>query len=71
MISSSVGSSHPGKYSYEIPKEYFKGEGTSQGGFQIAISLLPYVATFYFTSTQQLIFRGSYFFITFAFFLLF
>ena len=46
MISSSVGSSHPGKYSYEIPKEYFKGEGTSQGGFQIAISLLTYVATF-------------------------
>ena len=25
MISSSVGSGHPGKYSYEIPHKYFKG----------------------------------------------
>ena len=25
MISSSVGSGHPGKYSYETPHEYLKG----------------------------------------------
>ena len=25
MISSSVGSGHPGKYSYDIPHEYLKG----------------------------------------------
>ena len=31
MISSSVGSSHPSKYSYEIPHEYLKGEETSRG----------------------------------------
>ena len=27
MISLSVGSSHPGNYSYEIPHEYLKGWG--------------------------------------------
>ena len=29
MISSSVGSGHPGKYSYEIPHEYLSRCGTS------------------------------------------
>ena len=62
MISSSVGSGHPGKYSYEIPHEYLKGLGNLSGEiisakrnhqsnlvsffFQIAISPLEYVVTF-------------------------
>ena len=54
MISSSVGSGHPGKYSYEIPHEYLSGRvnlsgkiisikhnhQSNLGFFQIAISLL-------------------------------
>ena len=30
MISSSVGSGHPGKYWYEIPMNTYQGEGTSR-----------------------------------------
>ena len=31
MIYSSVGSGHPGKYSYETPREYLKGWGNLSG----------------------------------------
>ena len=70
MISSSVGSGHPGKYSYEIPHEYL-GKIISikcnhqsilaYFSFQIATSLLTYVATF----SGQLYFWRSYFFTLF------
>ena len=68
---------HPGKYSYEIPREYLKGWGNPSGKiisakrnhwsnlvsffFQIAISSLAYVTTF----SGQLYFGRSYFFILF------
>ena len=72
-----------------FPMDTYKGEGTSWGKlnviasliwvsfFQIAISLLAYVATFsgqlyfgrsYFFTLLQLLFRGSYFFRTAAVF---
>ena len=77
MISSSVGSGHPGKYSYETPHEYLQGWGNLLGKIisvnrnhwsnlvsffsQITIFLLAYVATF----SGQLYFGRSYFFTLF------
>ena len=76
MISSSGGSGHHGKYSYEIPHEYLKGWGKLSGKtisvkrnhlsnlgffFLTAISPLACVATF----SRQLYFGRSYFFTLF------
>ena len=76
MISSSVGSGHPGKYSLEIPHKCLPGWGNLSGkiisittiislirdiSFQMTISLLPYVAT----SSEQFYFWRSNFFTLF------
>ena len=71
MISSSAGSGHPRKYSYEIPHEYLKGWGNHSGKIiSVNTSLiwflfswnsnypLAHVATF----SGQLYFGRSYFF---------
>ena len=71
MISSSAGSGHPRKYSYEIPHEYLKGWGNHSGKIiSVNTSLiwflfswnsnypLAHVATF----SAQLYFGRSYFF---------
>ena len=87
IISSSVGSGHPGKYWYEIPHEYLLGWGNLLGkinsliwifffdwGFLFSNMMLLFQSSFIFgettsshifrvaISTQQLIFRSSYFF---------
>ena len=80
MISSSVGSDQPGKYSYEIPHEYLKGGGNLSGKiisvklnhqsnlvssfFQMSISPFPSDICFP-TFSRQLCFGRSYFFTLF------
>ena len=80
MISSSVGSDQPGKYSYEIPHEYLKGGGNLSGKiisvklnhqsnlvssfFQMSISPFPSDICFP-TFSGQLCFGRSYFFTLF------
>ena len=72
MISLSVDSGQPGKYSCEVPHEHLEGSGNLSGKikrngqsnlvsfFEKAISLLAYVATF-----SGLYFGRSYFFTLF------